>query len=266
MKTVLRRIGFELILPLLLVAVCIAAIGLMQTPRLNQILGESQTASAAEVRQSVEAETVRLSLLKKMPSFGFDNLLANWTFLNFLQYFGDSAARAKSDYRLSPDYFEIILDRDPRFIQAYTFLSTSGSLYAAMPERSTEIMQRALSRLQPDVPPNSFFAWRQLGIDQLLFLGDSQAARRSFETAAAWAKQSSFPGSEQAAAFSEQTAAFLTRNPNSKSAQIAAWAMVLPNVPDDRTRKAVIGRIQALGGRVIPQQDGSFSVVAPPPD
>ena len=266
MKTLLRRIGSEFILPLLLVGVCITAIGWMQIPRLEQIRSSSQTTSVTEIRQGTEAEAARLLLLKKMPSFGFDNLLADWTFLNFTQYFGDTVAREKSDYRLSPDYFEVILDRDPRFIQAYTFLSTSGSLYAALPERSTEIMQRALSRLKPDVPPNGFYGWRQLGVDQLLFVGDSEAARRSFQTAAAWARQSSLPESEQVAQFSEQTAAFLARNPDSKSAQISAWAMVLNTVPDDRTRKTVIERIQALGGRVTQEADGSFRIFAPRQD
>lgn len=263
---VLRRIGLEWLLPLLLVAICITAIGAMQTPRLAQLKLESQTISAAKIDRGTQAEAARLALLKKMPPFGFDNLLASWTFLNFVQYFGDSAARAKSDYRLSPDYFEIILDRDPRFVQAYPFLSTSSSLYAGLPERSTAIMERSLAQLKPNLPPDAFYGWRQLGIDQLLFLGDSAAARRSFETAAAWAKQSSLPGSDQVAAFSEQTAAFLARNPNSKSAQVAVWAMVLTNAPDDRTRKTALDRIQSLGGQVIPEADGSFRVVAPPQD
>ncbi|WP_088890907.1 hypothetical protein [Leptolyngbya ohadii] len=266
MPTILRRIGLEFILPLLLVVVCITAIGFLQQPRLEQLRADSQTASEAQIRQEVEAESARLSLLKKMPSLGFDNLLADWTFLNFVQYFGDSTARGKSDYRLSPDYFEIILDRDPRFIQAYTFLSTSGSMYAGLPDRSTEIIQRALERLKPNDPPQSFFAWRQLAIDQLLFVGDGEAARRSFETAAEWAKQSSLPGSETAAQVSAQTAAFLARNPNSKSAQIASWAMVLTNAPDDRTRKTAIDRIQALGGQVMLAPDGSFQVQAPRQD
>lgn len=263
MKTVFRRIGSEFILPLLLIGVCTAAIGWMQVPRLEQLRGNSQTASESEIRQEVNAEAARLSLLKQMPSFGFDNLLANWTFLNFVQYFGDNDARTKSGYGLTPNYFEIILDRDPRFIQAYTFLSTSGSMYAAMPERSTEIMQRSLSRLKPNVPPDSFYAWRQLAIDQLLFVGDSAAARRSFETAAAWARQSSLPGSERVAEISERTAAFLARNPNSKSAQISAWGLVLGNARDDRTRRIAIERIEALGGQVVPDANGSPRILAP---
>ena len=209
---------------------------------------------------------MQLALLKKMPSFGFENLIADWTFLSFLQYFGDVSAREKTDYRLSTDFFEVILDRDPYFIPAYTFLSTSGSIYAGAPERSTAIMKKALSTLKPSVPPDSFFAWRQLAIDQLLFLGDSQAAKESFETAAAWARQSLLPGSGDIAASSQQTANFLANNPDSKIAQASSWTMVLSSAPDERTRKTAAQRIESLGGKVILNPDGTFRIQLPPKD
>jgi hypothetical protein len=266
MQTVFRRDWFQLILTGFFILVCIAALGRLQMPQLEQLQARSQSASVEQIRQATAAEAMQLSLLKKSPSFGFENLIADWTFLNFLQYFGDASARQKTDYRLGPDYFEVILDRDPYFIPAYIFLSTSGSLYAGTPERSTAIMQKALSSLKPNVPPDSFFAWRQLGVDQLLFLGDSQAAKKSFETAADWARQSSFPGSGQTAASSQQTAAFLANNPNSKTAQVASWAMVLGNAPDDRTQKIATQRIEALGGRIIPNPDGTFRIQPPPKD
>lgn len=266
MQTVFRRDWFQLIFTGFLILVCIAAIGWLQIPQLRRLETRSQSASVEQIQQSVQAEAMQLALLKKLPSFGFENLIADWTFLNFLQYFGDISAREKTDYRLSADYFDVILDRDPYFIPAYTFLSTSGSLYAGIPERSTAIMKRALSTLKPDVPPDSFFVWRQLGIDQLLFLGDSQAAKQSFETAADWARQSSLPGSGDVAAASQQTANFLANNPNSKMAQVSSWTMVLSNAPDERTRKTAVQRIESLGGKVILSPDGRFRIQPPPKD
>jgi hypothetical protein len=245
---------------------CLAAICALQFPQLQRLKTSSQTATAAELYQASTAEKSRLKLLKSMPAFGFDNLLADWTFLNFLQYFGDGAARAKTDYTLSPDYFEIVLDRDPYFINAYTFLSTSAALYAAMPERSVAIARRNLTALKPNVPPGSYFAWRQLAIDELLFLGDAQAARQSFETAASWAKQAATPEGDYAAALSIQTAAFLARNPNSKTAQVSAWVMVLSNAPDKRTREIATQRIELLGGKVNPNPDGTFGIQLPKTD
>ncbi len=148
-----------------------------------------------------------------MPSFGYDNLIAGWVYINFLQYFGDEEARAKTGYSLSPEYFDVILGRDPRFLASYLSLSASTSMYAGMPERSIELMEESLQFLSPQVPERSYYVWRYKGIDELLFLGDSQAAKQSFTKTAEWASQSSDEDSKRAAAISQGTAKFLSRNP-----------------------------------------------------
>ncbi len=239
---------------------CLGAIAMLQQPQLQQIQNRNQTASVEELQQGVAAEKARLELLQKMPGFGFDNVIADWTFLNFLQYFGDTPARRRTDYRLSPEYFEVILSRDPRFLNAYIFLSTSTALYAGMPERSIAIAARGLEHLSPVTPTGSFYAWRGRGIDELLFLGDPQAARRSFETAAAWAEEAGTPEGKFSANISRKTAEFLARNPNSKAAQVAAWIMVLGNAPDQRTRRLAIDRIESLGAQVVTAPDGSYQI------
>ncbi|NJR39245.1 MAG: hypothetical protein HC781_10985 [Leptolyngbyaceae cyanobacterium CSU_1_4] len=253
-------------MPASIVLLCLTLIGWIQLPQLERLKTQSQSATAESLRRSADQEQVRLTLLKKIPAFGFDNVLADWTFLSFLQYFGDAPARAKTDFTLSPDYFEVVLGRDPYFLSAYTFLSTSSALYAGLPERSVAIARQGLSSLKPNVPPESYYAWRQLGIDELLFLGDAQAAKRSFETAASWARQSSVPGSDRVAALSQKTAAFLANNPESKTAQVAAWSMVLTNASDKRTHDTAISKIEALGGRVALQPNGTFAIQPPTKD
>lgn len=266
MQSAARRQRNQSIVTILVIICCIGAIATLQIPQLQQIVDRSETATAADIRQEVAAEKLRLDVLANFPSFGFNNLIADWTFLNFLQYFGDDVARSKTDYRLSPDYFEIIVKQDPNFLAAYTFASTSTALYAGMPEKSVALMKQGLQSLKPNVPPGSYYVWRQLGIDQLLFLGDAQAARQSFETAAAWARTSALPGSTGVASISQQTADFLARNPNSKSAQVAAWTMVLSSAPDEQTQKIAVDRITDLGGKVIENPDGTVSVQAPKND
>jgi hypothetical protein len=261
-----RASSEKFFIPAGIALLCLTAIGLLQIPQLQRLKTQSQTAAPAELQRDIEQEKVRLSLLKKTPSFGFENAIADWTFLNFLQYFGDTPARTKTDFTLSPDYFEVVLERDPYFINAYTFLSTSTALYAGLPDRSVTIARRSLSSLKPNVPPHSYTAWRQLGIDELLFLGDAQAAKRSFERAASWARQSTDPESAQVASLSEKTAAFLANNPNSKTAQVAAWSMVLTTAPDKRTHDIAISQIQQLGGKVIPNPNGTFSIQPPAKD
>lgn len=246
------------------IALCFGAIALLQVPQLRELQQQSKTPAIEVLRRQMAAQRVQLEFLQKMPSFGFNNLIGNWAFLNFLQYFGDEAARQKTDYTLSPDFLEVTIQRDPYFMAAYAFLSTSTALYAGMPERSVALMEHGLTSLRPDFPPGSFYVWRSKAIDQLLFLGDSQGAAESFETAAEWAIQSGYPGSEGAAQVSRQTAAFLRANPDSRSAQVAAWGMVLENAPDDRTRQTAITRIRELGGNVTVTTQGRLQIVAPP--
>lgn len=266
MLSQLRQNPNQSILTFLVALVCIVAVGVLQVPQLNYLRHRGTTASAEAFQKEVNSERLRLNLLQKIPAFGFDNVLADWMFLNFLEYFGDDEARAVTGYSLSPDYFEIIVDHDPRFLGAYTGLSTSISLYAARPETSIALMDKGLKFMSSKIPPKSYYVWRQKGIDELLFLGNAQAARHSFENAAKWASVYSNPESRTVAELSRKTAEFLTRNPKSKSAQVAAWVMVLNNAIDDRTRKIAIDRIEALGGKVNITPEGKLMIQAPRAD
>ncbi len=250
----------------LAIATSMGAITWLQIPQLQQLKTRSETAPVSSIQRELDAEKIRLNLLQQLPSFGFQNLIADWTFLNFLQYFGDTPARTRTDYSLSPDYFEVILGRDPRFLPAYTFLSTSTALYAGLPERSIAITARGLDYLTPTVPQGSYYVWRSQGVDELLFLGNALAARQSFTTAAEWAEASGTPEGQAVAQLSRQTAAFLATNPNSRFAQFSAWTMVLSNAPDDRTRNKAAEQIRALGGSIVLQADGTYQMNPPAQD
>jgi hypothetical protein len=239
-----------------LLLLCIFGVGLIQFTRLQKLDSSKKNASF-KIEREIQSEKMRLRLLKNMPSFGYKNLIADWVYLDFLQYFGDDEIREKTGYSLSPEYFEVILGNDPRFLTAYIGLSTSTSMYAAMPKRSVALMNKSLKSLSPSVPEKSYYVWRYKGIDELLFLGNSSAARQSFETAANWANNYSDEESKQVVNISQKTAEFLSSNPDSKHAQIASWAMVLNNHVDDKTRKIAIGQIEALGGKVISTPQGN---------
>jgi hypothetical protein len=261
-----RQTWGQLIGPSLVTLACATLIGAMQLPQL-QIIGTKTTVTSREAgEREIAAEKLRLNLLRKLPTFGFSNLLADWVFLGFLQYFGDAPARAKAGYQLSPEYFEVILGHDPYFRDGYLFLSSSTSLYAGMPERSVAIMAKHLKQLSPQTPPKSYYIWRYKGIDELLFLGDAKAAQHSFEMAAEWASTYTDAEGQSVAAFSRRTAQFLARNPKSKFAQVATWSQVLSNALDDRTRQLAVERIRALGGDVATGADGIPKVILPPRD
>lgn len=237
---------------------------LLQRPQLDQLRGSAQGLSDAELAQQQTRTQRDLALLKQLPDLGFRNLVANWAFLQFLQYFGDDEARDRTGYALSPDFFEVVLGRDPYFLDGYLFLSSSSSLFAGQPERSVEIIEANLPKLTPKLPDRAYYIWRFKAIDELLFLGDSNAAKQSFTKAAEWAATYDDAEGQSISQTSARTAEFLASNPDSKAAQISAWSMVLSNALDDSTRETAIARMQALGASIEVTPDGQFRLLLPP--
>ncbi|MBD2384949.1 hypothetical protein [Cylindrospermum sp. FACHB-282] len=250
----------------LVICLCIFGISLIQFPRLQKLLTGKESASLEILEKEIKSENLRLNLLKQIPSFGYDNLIADWTYIDFLQYFGDDEVRSKTGYALSPEYFEVILERDPRFLEAYLTLSVSTSLYAGMPERSIAMMETGLKSLSPSVPKKSYYVWRYKGTDELLFLGNAQASQQSFVNAANWSSKFPDQESQNAAFISRKTAEFLSRNPDSKFARISTWAMVLNNNVDQRIQKRAISEIEALGGKVVQTPEGEQKIIFPSKD
>ena len=242
------------------------AIGALQLPQLDKLSSKAQNTSVAQLNQESEVEKQRLQVLRKLPSFGFNNMVSDWTFINFLIYFGDDTVRDKTGYSLSPEFFEVIIDRDPYFLHAYPFLSGSTTMYAGMPERTIALMEQGLKHMSAQFPPKSYYVWRYKGMNELLFTDNATSAKKSFETAANWASIYSDEESKSVIAISRQTAKFLERNPLSKSAKVSAWVMVFNNAINDRTRKLAISKIQALGGQVTVSPQGGLSVKLPQKD
>ena len=237
----------------------------LQTPQLAS-LKQRKSLDKAVLRQQEAQLKAQLAIAKTLPTFGFDNLVANWHFIDFIQYFGDTEVRAKAGYGASMSYFEAMLDRDPRFLYAYFYLSSTGSLYAGQPEKSVSLMNRGLKSLSPKVPDRGYYIWRLKAVDELLFLGKVPDARNSMLTAANWARQSSTTEGQNVARLSQNTAAYLARNPNSKQAQFDAWNMVLGAAVDDFVIKRAIVGIRSTGGKVTISPSGEFKVEAPVKD
>lgn len=253
----------RLVLTGLVILSCIGGISALQVPRLRALQDQNSTLSNTQIQRQEEAEKAQLAILKQFPTFGFDNLISDWVFLDFIQYFGDTPTRLRSGYGLSPDYFDVILSRDPYFLEGYFFLSASSSLFAGMPERTIEIFDRELPHLSPNTPDRSYYVWRYKGIDELLFLGDSDAARQSFETAAEWASVYGDPESQSVERISRQMAEFLAQNPDSRRAQISAWIMVYYNALNKETQDLAIQNIERLGGQVSIRDNGFLDVEMP---
>jgi hypothetical protein len=217
--------------------------------------------SAASFKQSEQQEGLRLKMLKAIPTFGFDNLVADWTFLKFLQYFGDDEARTVTGYRLSQDYFDIITRHDPRWVEIYPFLSVAVSFYQAKPEIAVRLMERGISALSPQIDPQAWRVWRNKGLDELLLLGDTTESARSHDMAAQWVEGT--PEGQKLAPMFRATANFLRRDPDSVPVRFAAWSTVYSQTNDKLVRQKAKQALVKLGAQVRKDKDGNESFILP---
>lgn len=229
---------------LAIIGSAIAAVVTMQRLQLNK-----SSLWVENPQQAEQQETLRLDLLQKSPTFGFGNLVADWTFLNFLQYYGDDEARKQTGYGLSSQYFDLITRRDPRFVDSYLFLSGTLSYQLGEPKRSLEYLKRGTDALSPQAHPKAFTVWRYTALDQLLLLGDTLGAIRSLEMASKWANE--IPDYREAAAIFQETANFLKTDPDSRLVRFQAWGGIYQQaeaISDRKTQARAKQEILALGG------------------
>ncbi|MEM6518375.1 MAG: hypothetical protein AAF722_03475 [Cyanobacteria bacterium P01_C01_bin.70] len=243
-----------------LIALFMGGVAALQRQRWQTLFA----AQDEELTQQAELETQKLAaqvqILQNIPALGFRNLIADWAFLQYVQYFGNREQRQITGYGLVEDYFEVIIDRDPYAYDPYIFLSTSLTLYTAQPQRAVELQEQGLQSLSPQLPPNSFYIWRQKGVDEILFLGDYEAAIRSHEIATDWATQSAAPGAEQAAQSFSSTAEFIKNDPENPQVQANAWLQVVASAQDEQTRSIAIEQIEAAGYELVQLGDARFTV------
>jgi hypothetical protein len=249
------RQGLSTIVTGAVVIAALVGIVLMQRSQLNR---PSTWASTPE--QAEKQESVQLKMLSKTPTFGFNNLVADWTFLNFLQYYGDTPAREKTGYSLSPQYFDVITRLDPRFVDVYLFLSGALSYQLGKPELAIQMMDRGTAALSPHVNPKAYQVWRFKGLDQLLLMGDVPGAIHSHEMAAQWAAGTA---DQSLAPLFQKIAAFLRKDPNSIPVRLQAWSTVFAQaaeVKDKQTQERAKQEIEKLGWE-LQVNDGRLKLV-----
>ncbi len=257
-----RSSGSQWVRSLVSGAIAVVALGgvvLMQRFQLDR-----PSLWASDPKQAEQQEAVKLRLLKQLPTFGFDNLIADWTFLNFLQYYGDTPVREQTGYNLSPEYFDIITRLDPRFVDIYLFLSGTISYQLGQPQTAIRFMDRGTAALAPEINPKAFQVWRFKGLDQLLLLGDVPGAIVSHEMAAKWVQGTPY---QALAPLFQQTAAFLRSDPNSTPVRFQAWTSVYYQavaVQDKATQERAKQEILALGGQ-MQMKHGQLNFTLPKP-
>ncbi|MBR8827883.1 MAG: hypothetical protein DSM107014_08275 [Gomphosphaeria aponina SAG 52.96 = DSM 107014] len=256
------KISGKIIIQILTLLFLMTGVISLQKLYINQI---NSQATGDYFKEEKELKTL-VEIQKKMPSFGFDNLIADWNFLQFIQYFGDTPGRNKTGSSLISDYFEVVVKRDPRFVEALMILSPANSIYGGKPEKTVVFMDEALKHITPEIHPYASLIWSYKAVDELLFLGDGKAAQHSYEMAAAWALQRGDEIGKEMADRNLETARFLADNPDSKKAQISSWALILSNAPDEQTRQRAIEEIRSLGGDILVTPSGGLQIKMPEDD
>ena len=238
---------FNLALPLLGLLISLGGVVLLQLPRTNE---DTLLLTKEQAQKEEQQKQLRLNLLKKLPSFGYQNLLADWILLDFIQYYGDRPSRDLTGNSLSGDYFETLVNKDPRFVGAYFLLSPATSLFGGEPIRSVALMNQGLKYMNPNLD-SAYQVWLYKAIDETLFLGDYQTAKNSYITGADWARYHDTEAARIAENRARDTAAFLATNPDGKLVQASAWVMVYSNAKDDQTRELAVKEIKKLGAQVV---------------
>jgi hypothetical protein len=234
----------------------------LQQDRIQKLTGEIEP----NYQQQVQSEQLGLELQSKMPRFGFENLWADWNYLQFIQYFGDTPARNKTGYFLIPKYFQQVVKDDPRFIRGMLVFSTANTIYAVSPKTTVKLLNEVVAEITPEFDPLTPYIWSYKGVDEMLFLGDIKAAQHSYEMAAEWALKTNDPHKEALAQRNRETAGFLAKNPDSKKARVAAWMSILQGGLNEETQKLAIREILSLGGKVSFTPEGLLKVEFPEED
>jgi hypothetical protein len=251
-------------LPLIAILSLSGLVGLQQG-RLNQI---TEQGTSEQYRQDVLRQKASLGLWQKLPRGNFSNLIADWSFLQFFQYFGDQPARNVTGHGLNPDFLATVVNHDPGFVDAYLYMSPASSLYAGRPDQTVKIMDRGLKSLSPEIS-NSHWIWIYKGVDELLFLENVAKAKHSYTMGTQWARQQQIQDEQTRSLIqsSQATIAYLERGHIGRTVRINAWLMLLGNAKDDVTlQRFILDKIVSLGATVSISPEGRVKVDMPKDD
>ncbi|MDJ0575675.1 MAG: hypothetical protein QNJ65_10975 [Xenococcaceae cyanobacterium MO_234.B1] len=216
----------------------------------NKIISQTKTVDYFQEEQRLKS---KINLQKIGPTFGFNNLKADWLFLNFIQYFGDKYARKKTGYSLTSEYFATIINYDVQFIAAYLTLANANTMYAGQPEKSIAFIEQILNSASPGNSSQLYYLlWLYKAYDELFFLGDIQAAQFSYSQIKQWSEQEQPNLQNNITANYFPNPEFFNTNPDITQAQILAWSTVLPHVRDIETQQKIRKKITTLKSRLVP--------------
>jgi tetratricopeptide (TPR) repeat protein len=81
----------------------------------------------------------------RLLSLGFDQILADFYWLKFVGYVGDTANRKLDHFEMADRYLDLITGLDPSFVQAYWFAAFTVGKEQGRPNRAAELLERGIA-------------------------------------------------------------------------------------------------------------------------
>jgi tetratricopeptide (TPR) repeat protein len=118
-------------------------------------------------------------------------------------------------------------------------------MYAGYPEKSIALMEKALASVDP-ASEKAAYLWTAKGLDELLFMGDKEAAIKSYQMAAQWQSLANTKKTDGLTIKNLELALQDTNEIELKQAQIRAWSTVLAYVRDQPRQREILDKISSL--------------------
>ncbi len=244
------------VLPLMLTG------GLLSSAALMQWLADRSPSEVLVVEDQTRREAGFL-FARGLGLMGYRNLAASWLWLDFIQYMGDTPARAELGYALAADYLKQITDQDPFFFPAYLYATYALAFQSAQPEIAVDILETGTQFITPENNPNAFSLYFRAAIIYFLFLGEEEAAREAFYNAADWYEAAGH-GSAQGM---REVGDNIINNPLSKNVRFSTWLYAYRTTSEAETRELILEELNQLGTvRVDPETGELLEVIPPQPD
>jgi hypothetical protein len=112
-------------------------------------------------------------------TLGYDQLLADFVWLSFVQDIGESRIPTKQDVLIFSDYLDLITKLDPRFIKPYWFAAFTLGGDFHRPRMAQRIIDRGLATHQ-----DNWYLPFIAGINQYLFAHNEAEAAKYYRQAA----------------------------------------------------------------------------------
>jgi tetratricopeptide (TPR) repeat protein len=172
------------------------------------------------------------SAAAKACALGYDQLLADWYWLVFVQYIGDGAARGRDHYAAADKYLQLIVDLDPGFIKAYWFASFIIGSERQQPDLAAKFIDRGIQ-----ANPDNWYLPFIAGINQYLYARNDTAAAKYYKMAAKFLDAPTW--------LSRQSAILEARIPASIK-EINIWDSIYGSSRDEIVREKARGHLISL--------------------